>query len=810
MSLSLFFLDNIRTQVLISWLANRVLMCATDTAPPDPADTLRPQEREPGYRRSEILRFGTMATLLFIISMMALLLTVGSVRGETWYIDPDGTGNYYNLTSAMADTDYVTEGDVLMMAQGRYNESPVVNRTLTIIGQGAPGEVIIDGGRTGDSLFIEANGTRIANLTVVGSRLEWPFAAIHIRETEGVHLSSITLSESHTGLFLEGSLNTRIDDLRSHNNTHGVELLHTDLTKITESRIENNSIHGLILKGTSDTDIEGLLGSGQQEDVRLVGVDTHEIAYNSTIDRIVFEEGQGSFSQMNSLELRVTDHLGRYLANVSLNLTIDNLSVYRTTIFGGDDPVSDEMGAFPDMMVEYANFSVTGGSGIGMLQAELITTQGWHTQRSLNLSRPRNLTLVQPDLSPGVTLLAPANNSLMLENVTLEWVGFDPEGADLNYSLWWRLDMGAWSDLALGADTTANLTALPAGANVTWKVVVSDGNLTDTSAIRYFRVNEPPTVELLTPLEGQYLAQGPPQLSWQGNDTGSQELTYSLFFSLEGSLMTRLDQEPGSTSHTLVEATAGGNYSWMVVVSDGMESVSSTVGHFSLNAPPRAHIDEITPILAEWPANVTATGHGEDDGTIAGHQWRIHDLGVVANTSTVRLDNLTHGSHQFEYRVMDDEGLWSDWKHLVVKLYTKPVADAGSDYLAKVGETVFFDAASGSYDNDGWIAKWDWDFDGDGQSDWTETTSKGETLDSVLITYSYSQARKYQAVLTITDNEGYTATDARVVEIEAGETVSNNDDDDDDGFLSGVQVPLLMTVMVIISLLAPIVRRYRY
>ena len=81
-----------------------------------------------------------------------------------------------------------------------------------------------------------------------------------------------------------------------------------------------------------------------------------------------------------------------------------------------------------------------------------------------------------------------------------------------------------------------------------------------------------------------------------------------------------------------------------------------------------------------------------------------------------------------------------------------PVADAGPDQTASVGEIVTFDG-SGSYDIDDGIATYDWVF-GD------ETTGSGETT-----THAYSIMKMYTVTLTVKDNGDLIATDTATVTV---------------------------------------------
>ncbi len=81
-----------------------------------------------------------------------------------------------------------------------------------------------------------------------------------------------------------------------------------------------------------------------------------------------------------------------------------------------------------------------------------------------------------------------------------------------------------------------------------------------------------------------------------------------------------------------------------------------------------------------------------------------------------------------------------------------PVADAGSDAEAYVGEAVAFDG-SASAAVDGEIVSWWWAF-GD-----------GSTGDGAFAEHVYAHAGEYAAVLTVMDDRGVTASDERKVRV---------------------------------------------
>ncbi|MGO4833699.1 PKD domain-containing protein, partial [Rhizobiaceae sp. 2RAB30] len=136
----------------------------------------------------------------------------------------------------------------------------------------------------------------------------------------------------------------------------------------------------------------------------------------------------------------------------------------------------------------------------------------------------------------------------------------------------------------------------------------------------------------------------------------------------------------------------------------------------------------------------------DPDGRITKVQWSFGD-GAKSDRATVRHSYAQPGTYDVALTVTDDSGLANGTSVVARKVVAveagneTPVADAGGDRKAVVGDIVAFDG-SVSRDPDGSILSYRWDF-GDG------TRAAG-----IGATHVYRAAGTYRVTLTVTDDSG--------------------------------------------------------
>lgn len=115
-----------------------------------------------------------------------------------------------------------TDGDIIFVFQGLYNETICVNKTISLIGE-KQNTTIIDGEYEEFILKITENGTALRNFSIRNSNGNLSGAGVRI-ESNGNIIHNCTIYRTKTGIHLVNSNNNTIDNCSYHTNGDGIFL----------------------------------------------------------------------------------------------------------------------------------------------------------------------------------------------------------------------------------------------------------------------------------------------------------------------------------------------------------------------------------------------------------------------------------------------------------------------------------------------------------------------------------------------------------------------------------------------------------
>ncbi|MEM7023225.1 MAG: PKD domain-containing protein, partial [Pseudomonadota bacterium] len=155
------------------------------------------------------------------------------------------------------------------------------------------------------------------------------------------------------------------------------------------------------------------------------------------------------------------------------------------------------------------------------------------------------------------------------------------------------------------------------------------------------------------------------------------------------------------------------------------------------------------------------SGSSDSDGEIVAYDWDFGD-GSQGSGEAVSHTYQAAGTYTVELTVTDDDGedatdtLVVEVENVAPPPNEPPIAVAGPDRATTVGEALQFDGSNSS-DPDGEVIAHDWTF-GDGAQ-----------TSGVVVSHTYQDAGSYTALLTVTDNDGESATDELQITVAASE-----------------------------------------
>jgi PKD repeat protein len=246
-------------------------------------------------------------------------------------------------------------------------------------------------------------------------------------------------------------------------------------------------------------------------------------------------------------------------------------------------------------------------------------------------------------------------------------------------------------------------------------------------------------------------------------DKDNQRLTYQLYrdrgTAAEALVDTRTVDSNFWTlpTQTVEDKTApAGSHTYQVRVTDpfGNELLSPVSNSVTAsgNAAPSAAFTATTTGLR---VDVDAATSTDADGTVASYAWTFGD-GTTATGRTASRTYAAAGTYSVKLTVTDDQGAVGTTTRTVTVAPTPPAntAPTASFTSTTAGLRVDVDG-SGSTDADGTVASYAWTF-GDG------TTATGATANR-----TYAAAGTYDVRLTVTDDDGATASVTRSVTVTA-------------------------------------------
>jgi len=159
----------------------------------------------------------TMYLFIVLASVFLLLLATGEAKGRIITVDDDGGADHTRIQDAINASE---DGDTIRVYGGTYHENVIVNKTLTIIGNGSS-HVTLDGGNESSTILITSDSCNVSGLRLINSGYTTIYGGMEV-----------------------ASDNNRIFDNHCTGNRYGICLKNASYNIISGNNCSGNNYHG--------------------------------------------------------------------------------------------------------------------------------------------------------------------------------------------------------------------------------------------------------------------------------------------------------------------------------------------------------------------------------------------------------------------------------------------------------------------------------------------------------------------------------------------------------------------------------------
>lgn len=162
----------------------------------------------------------------------------------------NGTGNYSSIQTAV---DNASAGDTIYVYNGTYEENPIIDTSIVLIGENKHGTII-----TGDGnkfvVTLTADHIMLSGFTITNSQKKYPFAGLYINSDFNT-ISDTILTENYYGIQLgyEACHNRILNNTIFHNRQCGIYFNHASDNILIGNFVSDHPVNGFGLYEFSNT-----------------------------------------------------------------------------------------------------------------------------------------------------------------------------------------------------------------------------------------------------------------------------------------------------------------------------------------------------------------------------------------------------------------------------------------------------------------------------------------------------------------------------------------------------------------------------
>jgi len=218
-------------------------------------------------------------TLLLFPSIFATFSAPGGQQDNKSFqsiiVNAFGGGDYTTIQDAI---DAAAEGDTVYVEAGTYDETIVINKTITLKGAGRKCTFIVGGGRIlrENTVLIISNRTNVTGFTIINSEEQ---AGVKIRNASQCRIENNNCSNNGHGISLILSHNNTIaNNICNSNFYSGIYLDSADYNTLMNNTLNQNRWDGIRISSSNNLVTNNVCNSNGEN-----GIHTYPNSHNNTI-----------------------------------------------------------------------------------------------------------------------------------------------------------------------------------------------------------------------------------------------------------------------------------------------------------------------------------------------------------------------------------------------------------------------------------------------------------------------------------------------------------------------------------------------
>ncbi len=205
-----------------------------------------------------------LAGLVLVLGLLALfVISTSPAEAKTITVDDDGEGDYETIQDALDSAD---EGDEIRVWDGTYQENVLVNKTLSLVGNGST-TTTVDARGSGSTFKVTEDWVNITGFSIRGGGEDYVDSGIEVRASYTTIRDNNCSGNNESGIMLYTSSHNLVSNNSCWENDRGIHVYNGgDNNTLENNRCFNNDRTGIDFGKTWDSIIANNTISGNGED----------------------------------------------------------------------------------------------------------------------------------------------------------------------------------------------------------------------------------------------------------------------------------------------------------------------------------------------------------------------------------------------------------------------------------------------------------------------------------------------------------------------------------------------------------------